>query len=84
MESSTVSPRSSYDALARGAGEHAVTAGDQERGLGKGDLAVGQEDAGQVAVEVVHAHDREPPSEGQRLRGGYPDQEGPDQPRSCR
>ncbi len=71
-------------ALAPGAGEHAVAAGDQERGLGKGDVAVGEEDAGQVAVEVVHPHDRQPPSEGQRLSRGYSDQEGPDQPRSCR
>ena len=47
---------------------------------GEGDLLVGQKDAGQMAVEVVHADDRQPPTEGERFGRGYPDQEGPTNP----
>ena len=64
------------------AGEHAVPARDQQRGLGERHLAVGQVHAGQVALQVVDAHHRDAPAQRQRLGRRDADQQRADQARA--
>ena len=69
MESSTVSPEQLVAARLGRPGEHAVPARHEEGDLGERHVAVGQVHAGQVALQVVDAHDRHTPA---RARGPWP------------
>ena len=84
MESSTVSPEQLVAPGRGGAGQHAVPARHEERGLGERHVAVGQVHAGQVTLQVVDAHHGHAPAEGQRLGRGDADQQRADQARSRR
>ena len=61
------------------AGQHAMAARHQECELGEPHLGVRQVDAGQVALQVVDAHHRDAPAQGQGLGGGDADEQRTDQ-----